>query len=151
MALTGLMMAACNNCPPLNDTQKAEIISQLTELYDSLAIAVEKANADSYLAFWSQEEFLGMHSQSYVFNSKEEYADSVKSWFTPRESMEMRDKTVKVHVLSADLALVDKSSVFLITFKDGNSSRVKHVMSFVLKMEPSGWKVIHGHETWSEI
>jgi hypothetical protein len=58
--LLSIVVSACKTqCPPLTDSQKADIEKQILELVNKLIISVEKVDIDSFSAFFSPDEFSG--------------------------------------------------------------------------------------------
>jgi ketosteroid isomerase-like protein len=148
--ISGLAFSSCKNpAGDLTATQKADIEKQVLEQWDKLNLTLEKADAAGYLSFLSTDGFLGMHSEGTQFLTRESYADSVKAWFEPRKSCEMPNRKIKVHVLGENLALLDQAGIFQANFRDGRVIRLNHAVSFVFRKETSGWKIIHGHESWT--
>ena len=150
--MAGLAFMACNNTPTLlTDSGRSAIEKQILEQWKKAATMVEKADAEGYLSAFSSNEFLGMSSAGKQFVSMTEYSDSVKVWFSTRYSSEIQNASVKVTVLTENLALLDQASVFKVNFKDNQIMRTSHVVSFIFKKEGSGWKIIHGHESWKTL
>jgi ketosteroid isomerase-like protein len=150
--LLSIIVTACKTqCPPLTDSQKADIEKQILGLWDKITIPIEKVDIDGYSAFISSDEFLGMYSGGSIFHSKAELIDSMRIWFSDRKSNELQKKSVKVTVLTENLVLVDQLCILQITFKDDRIIRLNHAISFLLKKEAAGWKIIHGHESYNRI
>lgn len=150
--LVCVIFTSCRStCPPLTDAQKAGIEKQILGQWDKIIATIERADAESYSSYLSTDEFLGMYSQGLQFVSRDQYADTVKSWFGQRTSSEVQQKVIKVSVLSENLALLDQRSLFVSIYKDGHALRFKHVVSFIFKKEASGWMIIHGNESWRDL
>jgi len=151
--LIGLMVilffGACKNPnPQLTGAQKAVIEKQVLDQLEKMNVSVEKADADDYNAFLSSNNFLSMISQGTPFFTRDDYANAVKDWFSQRKSVELSQKTIKTNVLTENLVLLDQSAIFQATFKDDRVFMIHHTVSFLFKKEETGWKIIHGHESW---
>lgn len=150
--MAGIIFTACQNpSPSITDSQKVIIEKQILEQWEKSGLAVKKSDADGYLTSFSSTGFVAMHSEGMQFISLKEYADSVKVWFSARTSNEIQQPTIKVTVLSDQLALMDQKSVFQLNLKDSRVVRCNHAVSFLFKKEDSGWKIIHGHESWTNL
>lgn len=144
-----LFSGACKNPnPPLTDAQKAVIEKQVLDQAEKMNISVEKADADGYNAFLSSSNFLSMISQGTPFFTRDEYANAIKDWFSQRKGVELSQKNIKVSVLTENLVLLNQSAVFQATFIDDRVFMIYHTVSFLFQKEESGWKIIHGHESW---
>ena len=144
-----LFFGACKNPnPPLTDAQKAVIEKQVLDQLEKMNLSVEKADADGYNAFLSSNNFLSMISQGTPFFTRDDYANAVKDWFSQRKSVELSQKTIKANVLTENLVLLDQSTIFQATFKDDRVFMIHHTVSFLFQKEETGWKIIHGHESW---
>ncbi len=150
--LAGILLSACQTaCPSLTDAQKAEIEKQIVEQWGKIGLAVQKADADSYATFFSSDRFQAMYSEGTQFLSLKEYSDSVKVWFSARKGSELQQPIVKVNILSENIVLLDQKSIFKLNLKDERVMRYNHAVSFIFRKEASGWKIIHGHESWTGI
>ena len=92
-----------------------------------------------------------MSTNGSVFDSKKEYIDNVHNWFSSRENTEIQKAKVTITVLDKELVLLDQESVFKVNYKDGTSQQVQHATTMVFKKDPLGWKIIHGHESFTGI
>lgn len=150
--MAGITFTACNTPPKLlTDSDKNAIEKQILDQWKKAGAMVEKADAEGYLSAFSSNEFLGMSSAGKQFVSMTEYSDSVKVWFSTRNSSEIQNASVKVTVLTENLALLDQASVFKVNFKDNQVMRTSHVVSFIFKKEGLAWRIIHGHESWRSL
>jgi hypothetical protein len=145
--LAGIIISACKTqCPPLSDSQKADIEKQILALVDKLIVSIEKLDIDSFSAFFSSDEFIAGYSEGSAKQSETEWIEGTRIWFNQQKSVEL-DNEVKVTVLSADLVLVDRVGIYQVNFKDDRISRSVQALSYVFKKEATGWKIIHVHES----
>jgi len=146
--LLGILVSACRTqCPPLTGTQKANIEKEILTLSDKVANTVEKLDINGYAAFISSEEFIASYSDGSAFRSKAEWVDSVGVWWSKRKSIEIGQRIFTVTILSADLALLDRTSVWQVNFKNDKIGHLRHATSVLYKKESTGWKIIHIHES----
>lgn len=147
--ITGIIFASCSGpCPSLNDEKKAEIDTQVRAVWQQLGQTVKVADAEGFNSFVSTEGFLAMHTQGCNMSSRQAYADSVRSWFSGRKSAKLLNPELTIKPLSENLALLDQAAGFVTVSPDGIADTVQHTVSFVFQREASGWKIIHGHESW---
>jgi hypothetical protein len=75
------------------------------KILDSLAISVENLDA-GWTTFLSSDEYLGHYVGGTVIPTKAEVTDSLKVWFSDRESQQFKTSKVSVTVLTENLVLV---------------------------------------------
>jgi hypothetical protein len=145
--LLSLIASACKTKPPsLTATEKAAIEKEILELVNKLIISVEKLDIDSFSSFFSSGEFSGGYCQGSTFQTKADWVEDTRAWFNQQKSGEL-DNKIKITVLSADLVLADRVGTYKVIFKDDRVSSIKQALSYILKKEASGWKIIHVHES----
>lgn len=150
--LAVLTMASCTSkTEPLTDSRKKEIENQVRDTWIQTTVAVEKSNSADYLAFFSQEGFLGMNSQGVHFETLQQYADTVNYWFGMRTENRLEQEKIRIYVLGEDAALLNQTCIFQPAFTNGTIMRVQHALSFLFKKEGSDWKIVHGHESFLPI
>ena len=152
LLLCTIISACKNQCPPLTNSQKADIEKQILDLWNKITIPIEKADIDGYAPFVSSDEFIASYGGGTVaLRSKSELIDTLRTWFSNRKGNEFQQKTVKIIVLAENLVLLDQLCILQINFKDDTIMRLNDAISFIFKKETSGWKVIHAHESWKFI
>jgi ketosteroid isomerase-like protein len=147
--ISALFLSSCSEqCTKLSDEQKTEIKTQVQEVWTLIGHSVRDADAESFVEYISSENFIAMHSDGVTMNSREEYADSVRSWFGGRNSAKLLNPEIKILPLSGNLALLDQVAGFITVLRDEKADTVQHSVSFLFQKEETGWKIIHGHESW---
>ena len=150
--ISGIIVSACTTqCPPLTDSQKADIEKQIRETVDSMITTVRNLDVAGYSAFISSDDFIAMYSKGSATQSRQEWIDNAKVRWSQRESQNLDQIKVNVTVLTADYALADRISVWQVTFKNDSIWRFNQVTSYIFKKNPSGWKFIHYHESLQDI
>ncbi len=146
--LLSIIVSACTTqCPPLTDSQKADIEKQVVELTNKLNNLAEKSDFANWSDLLSSTEFLGWSSGGTVYQSREIFLDSISVWWNRRKSLEIGQRKFNVTVLSADIVLVDRVSVNQIQYKNDRIVRYNSAISYLFKKETTGWKVIHMNES----
>jgi len=149
--LMGIIFTGCTNQHhELTEQKISQIESQILTEWEKISITIEKSDTEGYASFISPD-FILMASQGSVFYSKEEYIVNVRKWFATRKNTAIEKENIIVTVLSENIALLDQESVFQVSYKNDSVQRVQHAASFVFKKEPSGWLIVHGHESFIDI
>ena len=149
--LMSVLFSDCTNqCHELTDQRKSQIEKQILDEWKNISAAIENSDSDEYATFISPNLIL-MCSEGSVYYSKIAYIDNVRNWFSTRENTEIQQEKVTLTVLEEDIVLLDQKSVFKVIYKDGSIQRVHHAVTFVFKREPSGWMIIHGHESFKNV
>ena len=147
LLLSFVVSGCATKCPPLTDSQKVDIEKQILKIANDLRIFSEKLDVNSYANFISSDEFIAAYSGGSAIRSRKEWIDRVGVSWSERKSQEVGQVQFKVTVLTSEMVLLDRESVFQATFKDGRNKRFNHAASVIYKKEASGWKVIHIHES----
>lgn len=147
--MLGILLSACTNeCTELTEQGKSKIEKQILDEWEKIMATIKDSDSEAYATFISPDLIL-MSSQGSVYYSKTVYIDNVKKWFSTRKNTEIEQKKIIVTPLDEDIALLDQESDFVVTYQDGSIQGVHHAVSFVFKKEPTGWRIIHGHESLS--
>jgi ketosteroid isomerase-like protein len=150
--LAALSIVSCTpKSEPLTDLMKTELENQVRDTWNQTIIAIEKSNSADYLAFFSQEGFIGMNSQGMHFESLQQYADTVNYWFGMRTENRMEQQKIKISALCEDAVILNQTCIFQPVFTNGTVMPVQHAGTFLFRKEGSGWKIIHGHESFLPI
>ena len=147
MLLSFVVSGCTAKCPPLTDSQKADIEKQILKIANDIRNFSEKLDVNSYANFISADEFIAAYSGGSAIRSSKEWIDRVGVSWSERKSQEVGQVQFKVTVLTSEMVLLDRESVFLVTLKDGRNLMFNHVGSVIYKKGASGWKVIHIHES----
>jgi uncharacterized protein (TIGR02246 family) len=149
--LSAITFSSCSEqSTKFSDEQKAEISTQVREVWTLIGHSVRDVQPESFIGFFSTDHFISMHTDGMTMHSREEYADSVRSWFGGRKSAKLLDPEVRIQPLSGDLALLDQTAGFVVVFGNEKADTVQHAVSFLFQKEETGWKIIHGHESLRE-
>jgi uncharacterized protein (TIGR02246 family) len=148
LMLSVLLSACTNQCTELTEQGKSKIEKQILDEWEKIMATIKDSDSEAYATFISPDLIL-MSSQGSVYYTKTTYIDNVRNWFSTRENTEIEQKKIIVTPLDEDIALLDQESDFVVTYLDGSIQGVHHAVSFVFKKEPTGWRIIHGHESLS--
>ena len=66
-----------------------------------------------------------------------------------RESQRIEPLDVRVTPLAPGLALMTSKENTQMRM-DGKDAKSKHVFTMIWKKEPTGWKILHSHESWTD-
>lgn len=151
LVMTGILFSGCSDQnPEFSAGEKSLIEKQILDQWEKISAAIENSDSEGFAAFISPD-LIVMSSNGLVFYSKTAYIDKVRNWFSGRRSTEIQPDKIIVTALGEDIALLDQQSDFRVTYQDDSIQRVNHAVSFVFKREPSGWMIIHGHESFVEM
>jgi len=149
--IMGICFLGCTNqSNKLTEQKKLEIENQILNEWEKVCTTIENSDSEKY-AFFISPDLIMMGSNGLVFYSKKDYIDNVRGWFSTRENTEIEKESIIVTVLSDKMALLDQESIFELTYKNESIQRVQHAVTLVFEKEPSGWMIVHGHESFKEI
>ncbi len=152
IAVMLILGAGCQQKPAiLTDAEKAEIEKQILGQWNQAIASVGKLDADAWLANFSTTHFLAHLFSGQIILSRQEYLETVKGWWSGLSKFEVTPTKVKVTILSPTLALLDATSDAARTTRDNAVSQAKHAVSVVYQKEANAWKIIHIHESISEM
>jgi hypothetical protein len=129
--------------------QKAEIEKTLSDATKEMSATINQlstAGMTKYLSADFQEHiWSGGFSPS--ASGKDAYLKSMVDTFSQRTSQKFDMDSLKVFVLAADSAYFVMTGGVTVTLKSGRHGGWGWAGTFIWWKEPSGWKIIHFHES----
>jgi ketosteroid isomerase-like protein len=142
-----LGISCSNQSTELTDEQKVTIQNEVQVQMDGKITAARQLDADAFIDYFSNDEFISVNSGATYYSSLSVFADSVANWYSLRESRNTNQIESKITVLAPDLALGTRVLYSENLFKSGELLKSNTVITELWKKEQSGWKVIHFHES----
>ena len=134
----------------LTDEQKAAIVTEVEKVHSDLIANLSKLDIDLWTESWSKDEFFAASSGVNYFKTLNEFRDSVKYWFSLRESQQVRIVERNIKVLAPDLVLLTSKINWDIHLKNGEQFNSNALTTALWKKELDAWKGICLHESWKE-
>jgi ketosteroid isomerase-like protein len=131
----------------VTDSQRTEIEKTLTEIVQEMSTAVNQLSTAGIAKYASESFQEYVNAGNIVATSKEANLKLVGNWFSQRKNQTFSNSTVKVFVLSPELAYVVTVSGGTVTLKTGRLGGFGGAMTMIWRKEPGGWKYIHVHES----
>ena len=132
----------------LTDVQKSAIVAEVEKVHGDLIANLSKLDIEFWTEPWSMDEFIAASSGVNYFTDLKEFRDSVKYWFSLRESQQVKIVERNLKVLAPDLVLLTSILNWDIQFKNGEQVNSKSLTTVLWRKESEGWKGICLHESW---
>jgi hypothetical protein len=144
-----LLVAVPLQAQTLTDAQKAEIEKILSENHKEIFSSVNQLSSAGYTKYLSESFQEKAGSGNIQAATKDGFLKWLDSIFGQRANQTISPHNIKVFVLSPDSAYSLYIGGAQITVKNGRKGGYGNAMTFVWRKEPSGWKIVHLHEsTW---
>jgi ketosteroid isomerase-like protein len=152
IALIFLVSLSCQQQPAaLTDAQKTEIEKEVRAVLDQWISALDTLDYTQQLQWYSKEEFWGYIGNGQAIPTTKALFDSMQNWFSVRVIQKVEMKTSSVKAISSDRAIVYFTTLFEHSFKEGKTVKGHSAETIVFKKESQGWRIIHEHESWTDI
>jgi len=159
MKAQSILLVAVISAVSVSCQQQSAVLteSERTEIQKQVRIQWEKkwealnALDPEWLGLFSKREFLGYAHGGGTITSHEELVAQNKVWWGPRKEQSGELLQIRIHPLSADLALVDYTSNWQGADEDGRAWKYKCSNTLLYRREKEGWKMIYWHEQGQEI
>lgn len=130
-----------------NDTIKTEVKDQ----FNQLVSALNQKNADLWSTNYSNSEFISAIAGTDYYSTRTDFKDTITKYFSMRESQHVEPLEIRVTPLTPILAFMTSEEKIEMFLKSGEKFDSKHVFTMIWKKEKEGWKILHSHESWTEI
>ena len=150
LAVVFLFFWSCTNKTKseMSDEQKANITSEIKKQFGDNVADLSKLDIDTWSENWSTDDFVSASSDTKYFTTLNEFRDSVRNWFSLRQSQKVEIIDLQVKVLSPEMALSTGITNWDVQLKSGEQFTAKSLVSLLWKKETNGWKGIFLHESW---
>jgi len=130
-----------------NDTIKKDVKNQ----FNQLVSALNQKNVDLWSLNYSDSEFISAIVSTDYYSTRTAFKDSITKYISMRESQHIEHLEIRVTPLTPVLAFMTSEEKIEILLKNGQNFDSKHVFTMIWKKEKDGWKILHSHESWTEI
>ena len=136
----------------LNDAQKAEIEKEVIAQQHAFIKACDALEAKAVAGLMSAKHFLAYISLGGgAYLARQAVVDSIKSSFSRSQSGYSEITLLKVYPMTSSLAIADVIVRGSDAAKDGTISKWQVAWTMTWQKEPTGWYIVHYHESWKEI
>lgn len=128
--------------------EKEAIEKEVKDQFTQLVAALNQKDAGAWSEFYSQDGFLSAIAGVDHYAPRNAWVDLVTNYFAMRARQQVTPIEVRVAALAPNLALMTSEEIGEMWLKTGEHSKSKHVFTMIWKKEPSGWRILHSHESW---
>ncbi|MFH0735276.1 MAG: nuclear transport factor 2 family protein [bacterium] len=148
-----VLLLGCRQPPPqtLTTVENNAITKEIKGQFNQFVSAINKMNVEEWSNFYSKENFVSAIVGTDYYSSRNTFIDSIKYYFSMRQSQNIKPQFIRVEALAPNLALMTSEEKPEILLKNGQNNISKHVFTMIWKKENEGWKILHSHESWIEI
>ncbi len=147
-----LLVILVFGCQPpqqsLTDVEKNAIKKEITGEFNKIVTAINQINFEEWSNFYSKDNFVSATVGTDFYDSRSTFIDSIKSYFSGRESQIIKPEYIRVTPLTTNLAFLTSEEKSEMKLKSGQNMNIKHVFTMIWEKEKDGWKIIHSHESW---
>ena len=152
------VLAACQPATTeLTEEQKAEIAAEVRDVVGEYTDAIEAADLDGWMSYWSSEPEQFFQGQPALFVNRltilptmENIRTAWESAFDARSAHDLVAENEYVAVVGEDAALYVFDGTFSISDTLGNTTEpAPYTVSIVWVRQSGEWKVLHRHQSWN--
>ncbi len=156
LVFLALLIGCQQEIPPpataLTDADKSRIEEEVTAAFNQLVDFSMVADFDGALPLMKDDDSFSWGEGGVMFWSRQELESALRPAFASLQGQASRDMKTEVNVLGGDAAVLSVDMECNATLQDGTVTPWQRcVATFVWKQEGDGWKVIHGHESYSAL
>jgi len=144
-----ICLFGCSEQATFTDAEKETVKKEVSEQFGKVISAINEKDIASWSGHYSQDGFVSAVAGTDYYSKRDAWVNAITGFFATRESQRIEPVAVRIHATARDLALLTAESNSEMKMKDGGLMKVKHVYTMVWKKEPSGWKILHSHESWN--
>lgn len=157
LIVAGVSLASAQTPAPqlsvakLTAVQVAEIEKSIRQAHQEMLEAGNRLSADALQEYTSTEfqERVGGGNLSPAAPGKDAYVKWLADLFAGRANQKFETMTLKVQVVSADVAYSISVGGGSFTYKKTNRyAGFANAITFLWRKEAAGWRIIHCHESW---
>lgn len=135
----------------LTETEKDTIQKEVKDQFNKLVSALNQKDSDLWSMNYSDNEFVSAIVGTDYYPSRTAFKDTITKYFSMRESQNVEPLEIRVNVLTPTTALMTSEEKIEMLLKSGQKFISKHVFTMIWEKEKEGWKILHSHESWTDI
>ena len=149
VALIGLvfLVSSCGPAAPsaeLSTEEEARIVEEVDTTVREYISAIQSLDTDRMLAFWADVEGFAMAGDGTLLVGYEPWADQVRTMVeTTSEVTHIEISSPQVYVLARDAASYSMEFEWSMTSVEGVTTNATGSWTYVFKLFPEGWRVVH--------
>lgn len=134
----------------LTDKEKDLIVEEVSRSFAQLISAVNAMDTEGWSRHYS-ENFLSAMAGTEFLASRAAWTGFISDHFQARERQIIEPQAVRVSPLTGNLALLTSEETATMWLKQGGKHTSRHVFTMLWHKEQGGWKILHSHESWTDV